>query len=248
MIGSWFEGAMSDTADRPDLFPPCPLFPASAARAGIDPEPDARDWNKPATRPVLEPGDPMEDDEDRRRFVQLALPHAGAAYNLARWLTRNEQDAQDVAQEAMVRALRYIGTFHGDNARPWLLQIVRHACFSWLRENRPAERTFLDDDDDSLLDVAAPASDEPPALAVRKAERREINEAIAALPAAYREVLILRELEDLSYADIARIAEIPVGTVMSRLSRARGLMRTALAPSARPVLRTVPRAANGGTP
>jgi len=188
----------------------------------------------------------MGDEENRRRFVQLALPHAGAAYNLARWLTQNEQDAQDVAQEAMMRALRYIGNFHGDNARPWLLQIVRHACFSWLKENRPAERTFLDDDDDSLQEIAAPASDEPQSIALRKAERREINQAIAELPVAYREVLVLRELEDLSYTDIARIAEIPVGTVMSRLSRARGLMRIALVPGARPVLRTVPRAVNGG--
>ena len=188
----------------------------------------------------------MAEEDDRRRFVQLALPHAGAAYNLARWLTQNEQDAQDVAQEAMMRALRYMGKFHGDNARPWLLQIVRHACFSWLRENRPAERMFLADDDDSLPDMPGPAGEEPQAVALRKAERREINEAIAALPVAYREVLVLRELEDLSYLDIARIAEIPVGTVMSRLSRARALLRTALMPIARPVLRTVPPAVRGG--
>jgi RNA polymerase sigma-70 factor (ECF subfamily) len=247
MIGSWVEGARAIPRTGPIYSRPG-LISSPVACAAIDPERDARDWNKPTTRPVQESGGPMEDEEDRRRFVQLALPHAGAAYNLARWLTQNEQDAQDVAQEAMVRALRYIGTFHGDNARPWLLQIVRNACFSWLKENRPAERTFLDDDDDALQEVAAPASDEPPAIAVRKAERREINQAIADLPAAYREVLVLRELEDLSYADIARIAEIPVGTVMSRLSRARGLMRTALSPSARPILRTVPRAANGGPP
>jgi RNA polymerase sigma-70 factor (ECF subfamily) len=139
-----------------------------------------------------------------------------------------------------------MGKFHGDNARPWLLQIVRHACFSWLKENRPAERTFLADDDDSLQEIPAPASEEPQSIALRKAERGEINQAIASLPVAYREVLVLRELEDLSYTDIARIAEIPVGTVMSRLSRARGLMRTALLPAARPVLRTVPRAVNGG--
>lgn len=187
----------------------------------------------------------MTDDENRRRFVQLAMPHAGAAYNLAQWLTQNEQDAQDVVQEAMMRALRYMEKFHGDNARPWLLQIVRHACFSWLKENRPAERTYLAEDDDSLQEIAAPVGDEPQSIAVRKAERLEINQAIAALPVAYREVLVLRELEDLSYSDIARIAEIPVGTVMSRLSRARAHMRAALAPAVRPVLRTVPRSING---
>jgi len=187
----------------------------------------------------------MGDDENRRRFVLLAMPHAGAAYNLARWLTKNDQDAQDVVQEAMMRALRYMGKFHGDNARAWLLQIVRHACFSWLKENRPAERTFVDDSDDSLENVPGPADDEPHTMALRKAERLEINQAIAALPVAYREVLVLRELEDLSYNDIARIADIPLGTVMSRLARARGLMRTALMPGGRPVLRTVPRSING---
>jgi len=232
MIGSEL-GCKSLTADRSLLFP-------------RNSDPAAGNWNKSITRPVQEPGGPMGDEEDRRRFVQLALPHAGAASNLARWLTQNDQDAPDVAQDAMVRALRYMGKFHGDNARPWLLQIVRHACFSWLKENRPAERTFLTDDDDSLQEMPAPAGDEPQAIALRKAERREINQAIAALPVAYREVLVLRELEDLSYTDIARIVEIPVGTVMSRLSRARGLMRAALMPGTRPLLRTVPRTVNGG--
>jgi RNA polymerase sigma-70 factor, ECF subfamily len=189
----------------------------------------------------------MGDDENRRRFEALALPHVDAAYNLARWLTHNDQDAQDVVQEALMRALRYMGRFHGDNARAWLLQIVRHACFSWLKENRPAERTFLDDSDDSLHEIAAPAADEPHSVAQRKAERLEINQAIAALPIAFREVLVLRELEDLSYNDIARIAEIPLGTVMSRLARARGLMREALMPSGRPVLRPVPRSTLGGS-
>jgi len=188
----------------------------------------------------------MSDDENWRRFELLALPHVDAAYNLARWLTHNDQDAQDVVQEAVVRAMRYMGSFRGDNARAWLLQIVRHACFSWLKENRPAERLALDDSDESLQDIAAPATDEPHSVAMRKADRLQINQAIAALPAAYREVLVLRELEDLSYNDIARIADIPVGTVMSRLARARTLMRDALTPVARPVLRTVPRSTQAG--
>jgi RNA polymerase sigma-70 factor (ECF subfamily) len=189
----------------------------------------------------------MDDDEDRRRFEMLALPHLDAAYNLARWLTHNDQDAQDVVQEGLMRALRYMSKFHGDNARPWLLQIVRHACFAWLKENRPAERLFLDDDDDSLHEIAAPARYEPQAVALRNSERVEINAAIAALPVGYREVLVLRELEDLSYNDIARIADIPLGTVMSRLARARGLLRQALTPTARPALRTVPRSTTGGS-
>jgi RNA polymerase sigma-70 factor, ECF subfamily len=188
----------------------------------------------------------MSNDEDRRRFELLALPHLDAAYNLARWLTRNDHDAQDVLQEALVRALRYIGGLRNDGARPWLLQIVRHTCYSWLKENRPAEHVALDDPDDAWRELAAPSADEPPSIAMRKADRQRINEAIGALPVAYREVLVLRELEDLSYNDIARIAQIPVGTVMSRLARARGLMRTALTPAAPTLLRSVPRSTQGG--
>ena len=188
----------------------------------------------------------MSDDENRRRFEQVAMPHLDAAYNLARWLTHNDHDAQDVVQEALLRAMRYIDGFRGESARPWLLQIVRNTCFSWLRENRPLEKVVLDDADDAWLDLAAPTADEPPSVAIRKADRQQINEAIAGLPVVYREVLVLRELEDLSYGEIARIAEIPIGTVMSRLSRARGLMRAALVPATRPVLRTVPKTTSGG--
>lgn len=142
--------------------------------------------------------------------------------------------------------MRYMGSFRGDSARAWLLQIVRHSCFSWLKKNRPAERLWLDDGDDAMNEIAAPAADEPHAVVARKADRLQINLAISSLPVAYREVLVLRELEDLSCSDIARIAEIPVGTVMSRLARARGLMRQALVSSGRPVLRTVPRTTVGG--
>lgn len=194
-------------------------------------------------------GDPDNEGENWRRFERLALPHLDAAYNLARWLTHNEHDAQDVVQDALVRAMRYVHALRGDSARAWLLQIVRHTCYSWLKENRPAERVLFDDADEAWAGVAAPASDEPPELAMRKAERQQIDEAIAALPVAYREVLVLREMEDLSYGDIARIAEIPLGTVMSRLARARGLMRAALTQTTRPVLRVVPRSTRiGGSP
>ncbi|MES2229321.1 MAG: sigma-70 family RNA polymerase sigma factor [Pseudomonadota bacterium] len=187
----------------------------------------------------------MSDDENRRRFEQLAMPHLDAAYNLARWLTRNDHDAQDVVQDALVRAMRHIHGLRGEGARAWLLQIVRHTCYSWLKENRPVEKLVLDESDDAWREIAAPSTDEPPAVAMRKADRVQINAAIAGLPVAYREVLVLRELEDLSYIDIARIAEIPVGTVMSRLSRARALMRLALAPATRPQLRPVPRTTQG---
>jgi RNA polymerase sigma-70 factor, ECF subfamily len=189
----------------------------------------------------------VTDDESRQRFALLALPHLDAAYNLARWLTRDDQDAQDVVQEAFLRALRHFAGFRGDQARPWLLQIVRHTCYSWLRENRPADVVSFDDGEDPWQDsVAAPQADEPQSLAQRNADRAQINQAIASLPIVFREVLVLRELEDLPYRDIARIADIPIGTVMSRLARARGLMKQALRPGPRPALRSVPQPARGG--
>ena len=188
----------------------------------------------------------MPVDDDRQRFESMALPHLDAAYNLARWFTRNDQDAQDVVQEAMLRALRYFAGFRGDQVRPWLLQIVRHACYSWLEKNRPSEIVALDDCDDAWREVPGPAAQEPHAIAVRNADRVRINEALASLPVAYREVLVLREMEDLAYKDIARIADIPIGTVMSRLARARGLMREALSPEVRPALRAVPAVVHEG--
>jgi RNA polymerase sigma-70 factor, ECF subfamily len=188
----------------------------------------------------------MGDDENRGRFESLAMPHLDAAYNLARWLTHNDDDARDVVQESFIRAMRYMSSFRGDSARAWVLQIVRHTCYSWLRENRPVGKVALDDIDDAWQAIAAPDTDEPHSMAMRKADRLQINEAIAALPVPFREVLVLRELEDLSYLDIAQIAGIPLGTVMSRLARARGLMREALMPAARPKLRTVSRCTPAG--
>jgi RNA polymerase sigma-70 factor (ECF subfamily) len=157
---------------------------------------------------------------DRRaRFEQLLLPHMDAAYNLARWLTRNDHDADDVVQEAMLRAYRFCDGLRGE-PRPWLLAIVRNACFTWLRTNRPADLAASDED---IAEQPSPA-DGPEALAARELDRRLLNEAIAALPAQFREVLVLRELEDLAYKDIARVVDAPIGTVMSRLSRARRLL------------------------
>lgn len=189
------------------------------------------------------------DPRDRQRFEQVALPHLDAAYNLARWLTRDDHDAQDVVQDACLRALRHVAGFRGEQARAWLLQIVRHAAFDWLRANRPAELLALDALDEADPVLAAPAADEPAAQAIRQADRRALNAALAALPVVFREVLVLREMEELSYKAIAGIVEVPVGTVMSRLSRARALMRAALTeaqhPPARPLLRAVPRPASG---
>jgi RNA polymerase sigma-70 factor (ECF subfamily) len=166
--------------------------------------------------------------ERRQRFEQLVLPHFGAAYNLARWLTRNDHDAQDVVQEAVLRAYRFFDGLRGE-PRPWLLSIVRNSFLTWLQINRPAATVGLDD---GLIDLIPSDEDGPEVQAARSFDRKMLNEAIAALPVQFREVLILRELEDLSYKDIARIADVPIGTVMSRLARARRLLAESLgAPS-----------------
>jgi RNA polymerase sigma-70 factor (ECF subfamily) len=157
--------------------------------------------------------------DTRTRFEQLVLPHMDAAYNLARWLTRNDHDAQDVVQDAMLRAYRFCDALRGE-ARPWLLAIVRNSCFTWLQANRPADLAGSTDDRPEEISPW----EGPEALAARELDRRLLNEAISALPAQFREVLVLRELEDLSYKDIARVVDAPIGTVMSRLSRARRLL------------------------
>ena len=160
---------------------------------------------------------------DHSRFEELVLPHLNAAYNLARWLTRDVNDAEDIVQEACMRAMKYVGSLTGDDARAWFLTIVRHAFYDWCKRNRPAE---IARDDGSAIDQAVdPAAVDPEQASLRAAESKALADAIAALPLAYREVLILRELDELSYKEIARIAEIPVGTVMSRLARARGLLQ-----------------------
>ena len=147
-----------------------------------------------------------------------------AAYNLARWLTRNDQDARDVVQEASLRAYRFLDGLRGD-AKPWFLTLVRNACMTWLKANRPAELSGMDPAAPELQQVE---EETPETLALRALDRRMLNEALAALPAQFREVLILREMEDLPYQDIARITAVPIGTVMSRLSRSRRLLADSL--------------------
>jgi RNA polymerase sigma factor (sigma-70 family) len=152
------------------------------------------------------------DNSKTRRFRQAILPHLDAAYNLARWLVRNEQDAQDVAQEACLRALTFFDNFHGEDGRGWLLAIVRNTCYTWLRKNRAPDL--------AVPDVATEQAN-PEELQLQKADAEILRQALDRLPAEFREVLILRELEGLSYKQLARIMEIPMGTVMSRLVRAR---------------------------
>ncbi|MFO1351963.1 MAG: sigma-70 family RNA polymerase sigma factor [Gammaproteobacteria bacterium] len=158
-----------------------------------------------------------------RRFEQVVLPHLDAAYNLARWLTRDDQDAQDVVQDAYLRALKYFGEFRGDDARGWLLAIVRNSFYNWLKERAPQALTeAFDEQLHSGQDEAADAAGNDPAEALARGDNRRVfNQALEALPPEFREILVLRELEDLSYKEIAAIIDAPLGTVMSRLARAR---------------------------
>jgi RNA polymerase sigma-70 factor (ECF subfamily) len=167
----------------------------------------------------------LQGAEQRDRFEQVLLPHLDAAYNLARWLTHSDHDAEDLVQEACLRALKFIGGFHGANARSWLLTIVRNACYTWIEQQRArGPATALDAE---ILDVGSDASS-PEKRLMRDEDRQSVRRAVKELPLELREVVVLRELEGLSYKEIAAIAEIPLGTVMSRLARARERLRERL--------------------
>jgi RNA polymerase sigma factor (sigma-70 family) len=151
------------------------------------------------------------------RFEQVVLPHLDAAYNLARWLTRNDHDAEDVVQEAYLRAYKFFGGFHGGDGRSWLLAIVRNTCHTWLRQNRRRELTT---DLEKIPDIECHKPN-PETTLLQSVDYQMLRQALEALPVEFREVVILRELEGLSYKEIADIADLPLGTVMSRLARAR---------------------------
>jgi RNA polymerase sigma-70 factor (ECF subfamily) len=152
-------------------------------------------------------------------FQRTVLPHINSAYNLARWLTRNEQDAEDIVQEALLRAFRSFETFiAGRDARAWVLAIVRNCCRTWLKKSRVSEMSMALEND--FPAVVGTWSD-PEMELVKNANSQMLRNVLEELPVEYREILILRELEEFSYKEIAQIVEIPLGTVMSRLSRAR---------------------------
>ena len=158
-------------------------------------------------------------------FEQVVLPHLDAAYNLARWLTRNDQDAQDAVQEACLRAFRFFPTFRGGDARAWLMKIVRNACYTWLHANRPLQDAAEYDENISPPDSC---TSNPQEVVLQDDSSALLRKALEKLPPNFREVLILREIEGMSYREIADITGMPAGTVMSSLSRARGRLRQAV--------------------
>ncbi len=169
----------------------------------------------------------MSGSEDREKlglFEIAVLPHLDAAYNLARWLTRDSHEAEDLVQEAMLRALTYFDGFRGGDGRAWLLAIVRNAFYTSLRRRGALGRSEPLDEE-MVGDGGAPDSE---TILQRRLEVAELGEAIGELPVALREVVVLREIEGLSYKEIAAVAAIPIGTVMSRLARGRGLLKRRL--------------------
>jgi RNA polymerase sigma-70 factor (ECF subfamily) len=172
-------------------------------------------------------------DDHRQRFEALALPHLDAAYNLARWLTRSPAEADDVVQDAMLRAFRAFDGFRGDSVRPWLLAIVRNCWRTRLADVRRRGHTALPSDDEGPIPSEGP---DPEVEAARASDRRRLDAVIAALPEDFREVLILREMEDMSYREIAEATGAPIGTVMSRLARARAMVKDQWLSEARDVV------------
>jgi|SRR5437667_3881539 len=182
-------------------------------------------------------GSQAEPSREQRKlalFEDLCLPHLNAAYNLARWITGNDQDAEDLVQEAYLRALKSFGGFREGYGRAWLLIIVRNTCYTWLRRNRLNELTTSFDEE--MHSTSSHASN-PEVLLLQSANGDLLKKALQELPADFREVVIMREVEGLSYREIASISGVPVGTVMSRLARARARLQQVWA---RPIEQAVP--------
>lgn len=173
---------------------------------------------------VREP--PLPEEEKIGRFELAVLPHLDAAYNLARWLTRNDHDAEDVVQESYLRAFEFFGGFYGTEGRGWLLTIVRNTCYTWLRRNRNME--FSTEFDEEIHSVGNENLN-PEEILLERASHQHLQDALEELPVEFREALVLREIEGLSYKEIADISGVPVGTVMSRLARARDRLKGGLA-------------------
>ncbi|WP_445178116.1 sigma-70 family RNA polymerase sigma factor [Pseudomonas sp. McL0111] len=162
-----------------------------------------------------------------KRFEELIAPHLDAAYNLARWLTGNDSAARDVVQESALRAFRFLQRFADGNAKAWFLSIVRNESYTWLKAS--AGHHWVTIDDDMGDDVAALSHGQTPELlAIHTENAALLQQALSALPPVFREVIVLKELEDMPYKDIAMVVDIPIGTVMSRLARARAMLKLEL--------------------
>lgn len=196
------------------------------ATLGVHPRPPREVVGPPGSTPA--PVSPSPDPSRIARFEAAILPHLDAAYNLARWLAGNEQDARDIVQDACLRAFRSFDNFYGADGRPWLLTIVRHTCYTWLRKNRPL--TLMTAFEEELHDVPQASADhDPVARLLQDEDAGRLRLAMAALPVEFREVILLRHQEGLSYKQIAAVTDLPPGTVMSRLARARVRLRESLA-------------------
>ena len=160
------------------------------------------------------------------RFEEIALPHLAAAYNLARWLVHNEHDAEDVVQESYLRAFKFFSGYYGGDSRAWLLTIVRNTCYTWLQQNRALR--LAEPIEDKLDEVGLDLAD-PEILLLQSIDSQMVRQALQELPIEFREVVVMREMEGLSYKEIANIVDIPMGTVMSRLARGRKRLQTLLA-------------------
>jgi len=158
-------------------------------------------------------------------FDEVVLPHLDAAYNLARWLVRNPHDAEDIVQEACLRAVRFFGGYQEGNARAWLLRIVRNTAYTFLEKKRPGE---LAEEFDETIHAGERVQPDAEATLLQSVENRMLQEALEGLPVRFREAIILRELEGLSYKEIAEVMGIPIGTVMSSLARGRTQLRDLL--------------------
>jgi RNA polymerase sigma-70 factor (ECF subfamily) len=177
--------------------------------------------------PIAKASSGIVNDEAKLFFRQTVLAHLDAAYNLARWLVRNEHDAEDLVQEALLRAFRHFDASHVANPRPWLLAIVRNTCFTWLKRHRAFELLPTEDGEEGIAiesSLVAP-SPNPEQLFLEAESRRHLDRLLERLPPEFREIVILREIEECSYKEIAAIIGVPIGTVMSRLARARRLLR-----------------------
>jgi RNA polymerase sigma-70 factor (ECF subfamily) len=171
----------------------------------------------------------VDDTSDQARFAEVFLPHLVDAFRLARWIAGSRADAEDIVQEASMRAFKNIRGFSGGNARAWVLTIVRNTSYSWLAKNRPKTLVLGEDLDQRTRETIEQEDPQTPETAlIAKLDAQQVRKAMASLPVPFREVLVLREIHDLDYRTIAEVAALPIGTVMSRLARARNMLAAAI--------------------